>query len=137
MVYAQRNLKKGRVTGIYSLQSVLVNEIPCHIKDLHPHHRSISSDDDSSDILSENDSSKLLLFRAESDDSPAVPEEIMSIMMPRTRENLWTQRGRQTPSKLYKEEFEGDHISPCHCLSPGTKCTHMCLACQIHDRKYS
>lgn len=76
MVNARRNVKKGRVTEICSPQSVLVNGIPCHLKDLCPHHGSISSEDNGNYMSSESDSGTLLLFRVESDDSPAEPEEI-------------------------------------------------------------
>lgn len=54
--------------GIYSSQFVLVTGIPYHIKDLCLHHRSISSEDDISGILSKSNSRIMLFFRAESDD---------------------------------------------------------------------
>lgn len=69
--------KKGRVMRVNSPQLVFVNGIPRHIKDLRSHQRSISSEDNSSDKSSESDSSTLLLFRAESDESPAESEEIV------------------------------------------------------------
>ena len=63
---------KGRVTEVISLQSVLVDGIPRHVKDLHPWHSGTSLEEDSDGTPSESKAESLLcdIEDTESDDLP-------------------------------------------------------------------
>ena len=67
---------KGMVMGIYSPHSVLINGIPRHIRDLCPRHRSVASEDDSSNNSSERDLGTPLLYGTEPGDSSTELEEV-------------------------------------------------------------
>ena len=63
---------KGQVTEVISPQSVLVDGVPCHVKDLRPQHCVASLEEDSDGTPSESESESLLCDtkNTESDDSP-------------------------------------------------------------------
>ena len=67
--------KKGMMTVIFSAHSVLINGILWHIRDLRPRHRSVTSEDDSSNSSFESDSNTPLLYGTEPDDSSTELEE--------------------------------------------------------------
>ena len=67
--------KKGTVTEVYSPHSVLINKMPCHIRNLRPCQRSTSSENNSRDKLSEGDSNVALFFSAIPDNSSAEFED--------------------------------------------------------------
>ena len=62
----------GRVTEMISPQSVLVDEVLCHVKDQRPQHSVTSLEEDSNATLSESEAESLLCDTEdiESDDSP-------------------------------------------------------------------
>ena len=75
--WCSMQFKKGMVTGIYSLHSVLINGIPRHIRELRPRHRSVTLEDDGSNSSSESDSSTPL-YGTEPGNSSAGLEEAES-----------------------------------------------------------
>ena len=65
--HCSTQFEKRMQTGVYSPHSVLVNQVPHHIKSLCPQQRSASSDDDDSEESSETELNVPLFFRAEPD----------------------------------------------------------------------
>ena len=61
--------------GIYSPHSVLINGIPRHIRDLHPRHRSVTSEADDGNGSSKSDSGTPSLYGTEPGDSSTELEE--------------------------------------------------------------
>ena len=139
--------KKGMVTGIYSLHSVLINRISRHIKDLRPRHRSVISEDNGSNSSSESDSSTLLLYGIEPGDSSTELEEAetdnadaenergpLNIVMEESRPILRrSSRRKRPPSPFHlcdceiREEFKREMYLP------PEKRAHVCLACKSEN----
>ena len=112
---------KGRVTKVISPQSVLVDGVPRHVKDLHTQHSLTLLEEDSDGTPSESEAESLLCDTedTESDDSPeegAVVEPPPVPLRRSTRQkwlppdcqavkNMFTSEGR-----TYSESREKKHI---------------------------
>ena len=67
---------KGQSDEVISSKTILVNGIPCHVKDLYPHYETTASGgDDHEGVSFDSKSGTLLLCRTWSDGSLAEPQE--------------------------------------------------------------
>ena len=80
---------KGEVTKIISPQSILVDGIPCHVKDLRPRHCVITSEEDSDSTTSTERRAESLLQDdgedSELDNAPAEEAEAGPHFLPLRR----------------------------------------------------
>ena len=120
---------KGWVTEVISPQSILVDGVPRHVKDLHPPHSLTSLEEDSDHTPSESETESLLCDteNTESDDSPEEGAVVEPPSMPLRRST----RRKQLPPDCHicNHEIRGKCTKRRN-LPPGSKHVRLCLACQ-------
>ena len=124
-----KKIGKGRVTEVISPQSVLVDGIPCHVKDLRLRHCVTSLEEDSDGTPSESEAESLLCDSEDtvSDDSPEEGDVAEPPLVPLRRN---TRRKRPRPDcHIYDHEISGE-CNERRNLPPGSKCVRLCFACQ-------
>ena len=127
---------KGQVTEVISPQSVLVDGVPRHVKDLRPRHSLTSLEEDSDGTPSESATKNLLCDTTdtESDDSP---EEGAVVEPPPVPLHRSTRQKRPPPEcHICDHEIRGE-CSERRNLPPGSKRLRLCLACRAVENMFT
>ena len=116
---------KGQVTEVISPQSVLVDGVPRHVKDLRPWHSLTSLKEDSDGTPSES-----LLCDTEDTESDDLPEEGVVVEPPPVPLCRSTRQKRPPPDcDICDHKIRGE-CSERRNLPPGSKYVRLCLVCQ-------
>ena len=120
---------QGRVTEVISPQSILVDGIPHHMKDLRPRYSVTSLEEDSDGTPSESEAESLLCD-TEDTESNNLPEE-GAVAEPSPVPLCWSTWRKRPPPDCYICDHEiRRECSERRNLPPGSKRIRLCLACQ-------
>ena len=120
---------KSRVTKVISPQSILVDGVPYHVKDLHQRHSVTSMEEDSDGTPSESEAESLLCDTddTESDDSPEERAMAESPPVPLCQS---TRQKRLLPDCHICDHEISRECSKIGNLLPGSKHIKLCFGCQ-------
>ena len=120
------------MTKIHSPQSILVDRIPCHIKDLHPRHCVITPEEDSNSTTSPERRAESLLQDDREDSEPdCAPTEGAEVGHPFLSLQRSTRQKRLLPDcHICDLEIRGECSERNHACS-SSKHTRICLVCKM------